>query len=86
MDTLRLALEVMVGEVNAAIKGAVRRLGPTMEQKHAVTAFISRMDVFISLSTSGSKLLCYVCLPNLPCYMLTHACISTVVIIMLTQH
>jgi len=37
----RLALEVMAEEVNAAIKGAVRRLGytvPTTEKKDAVTA------------------------------------------------
>ena len=52
----RLALKVMVGEVNAAIKRAVRRLGynvPTTEQKDAVTAFIIGRDVFISFPMSG---------------------------------
>ena len=44
----RLALGVRIEEVNAAIEGAVRRLGynvTTMEQKDAVTAFISRSEV-----------------------------------------
>ena len=54
----RLALEVMVGEINAAIEGAIRRL----EQKDAATAFVSGRDVFISLPTSGSKPLYCVCL------------------------
>ena len=76
----RLALEVRIGEVNAAVEEAVRRLGynvPTTEQKDAVTAFISGRNAFVSLPRSGSKLLCYVCLPNLLCYMLTHVCIYT---------
>ena len=57
----RLALEVMVGEVNAAIERAVRRLGynvPTMEQKgsDAATAFVSGRDVFVFLPSSGTVL------------------------------
>ena len=63
----RLALEIRVGEVNAAIEEAVRRLGynvPTTEQKDAVTAFVSGRGIFVSLSMSGDKSLCYACLPN----------------------
>ena len=43
-----------------------------MEQKDAVTAFVSGRDVFVSLPTSGGEL-CYVCLPNLPSYALACA-------------
>jgi len=52
-----------------------------MEQKDVVTAFVSQRDVFVSLPTSGSEL-CYVCLPDLPCYPLECAYIPYV----LTQH
>ena len=47
------------------ITGVVRRLSyndPTMEQKDAVTAFVSGRDVFISLPTNGGTSLCYACL------------------------
>ena len=72
----RLALEVIVWEMNAVIKGVVRRLSynvPTMKQNNAVTAFVRGRDVFVSLPMSNNKSLCYACLPNPPCYMLTRA-------------
>ena len=62
----RLALKVVIGEANAAIKGAVRRLGynvPTTEQKDAVTASVMGRDVFIALRTSDGKSLCHAWLP-----------------------
>ena len=51
-----------------AVEAAVRMLGydaPTMKQKDAVTAFVRGKDVFVSLPTGSSKLLCCACLPRM---------------------
>ena len=77
----RLALEVRVGEVNAVIEGAVRRLRynvPTTEQKDVVTTFVAE-GVFSSPSPRVAINHCATraYLTYVPCYTVMHACIPT---------